>query len=103
MAILPEEMVVQDVEKYLKSEGIWYFKTKGSAFGKSGLPDLVAVVNGMFTGFEIKRSKGGKPSPLQLYHRDRIIESGGACEFISDVSIAKDMVEKIRRGDYNAL
>lgn len=103
MAILPEEMVVKDVEKYLNQEGIWYFKTKGSAYGKSGLPDIIGVVDGVFTGFEIKRSKGGKPSPLQIHHRQQIIACGGACEFVHDVSVAKDMVEKIRRGEYNAL
>jgi len=103
MAILPEEMVVKDVERYLDQEGIWYFKTKGSAYGKSGLPDIIAVVEGVFTGFEIKRSKGGKPSPLQIYHRQQIIESGGACEFVDDVSVAKDVVGLIRRGEYNAL
>lgn len=103
MAILPEEMVVKDVEKYLKNENIWFFKTKGSAFGKSGLPDIIGVVNGTFVGFEIKRSEGGRPSPLQQHHRSKIIESGGACEFIPDVSVAKDMVEKVRRGEYIAL
>ena len=41
MAILPEEIVVKDIEKLLKTRKAWFYKTHGDIFGKSGIPDII--------------------------------------------------------------
>lgn len=65
------------VKAYLKSKGVWYIKYWGGArFTKSGIPDLLACVNGKFVAIELK-APNGKPSELQLYTIEQIKKAGG--------------------------
>lgn len=43
---------------------------------KTGVPDILASVNGYFVGIEVK-AQNGKPSELQYYNVRKIRESGG--------------------------
>lgn len=43
---------------------------------KSGIPDILACVNGHFVAIEVK-AQNGKPSDLQLYNVKKIREAGG--------------------------
>lgn len=47
-----------------------------NSFTKSGIPDILACVNGYFVGIEVK-AQNGKPSELQLYNVRKIREAGG--------------------------
>lgn len=47
-----------------------------NSYTKSGIPDILACVNGHFVGIEVK-AQNGKPSELQLYHVDQIRKAGG--------------------------
>ena len=47
-----------------------------NSFTKSGIPDILACVNGYFVGVEVK-AQNGKPSALQLYNVRKIREAGG--------------------------
>lgn len=47
-----------------------------NSFTKSGIPDILACVNGYFVGIEVK-AQNGKPSELQLYNVRKIHEAGG--------------------------
>lgn len=42
----------------------WFFKVWGGGYQKSGIPDLIICVNGIFIGCELKSSTG-KPTELQ--------------------------------------
>lgn len=64
------------VKKFLEENGCYYIKHFSNAFTKSGIPDILASVNGYFVGIEVKASNG-KPSPLQIYNLQKIDESGG--------------------------
>lgn len=54
----------------------WYFKMWGGGFQKSGIPDIIACVNGIFTAVEVKASNG-RPSELQKLNVKRINEAEG--------------------------
>lgn len=55
----------------------WYIKYwAGAQFTKSGIPDILACINGYFVGIEVK-AQNGKPSELQLYNVRKINKSGG--------------------------
>ena len=54
----------------------WFLKVWGGGYQKSGIPDLLMCVKGVFMAVEIK-SKTGKPSALQQLNIDRINEAGG--------------------------
>ena len=64
------------IKKFLDQQGCWYVKYFANRMTKSGIPDILACVNGYFVGIEVKASNG-KPSELQIYHRGKIREANG--------------------------
>lgn len=71
-----EKQFENRIKKFLKDNNCWYVKYFANAFTPSGIPDILACVNGHFVGIEVKAEKG-KPSELQLYHQQKIKDSGG--------------------------
>lgn len=59
----------------------WYTKVWGGGFQKSGIPDLLACINGIMVAIEIKGSRG-TPSELQKLNISRINKSGGIGVFL---------------------
>lgn len=77
MIIIPAEKTFENkVKKFLDSQGAWYVKFFANSFTKSGIPDILACVNGYFVGVEVK-TQNGTPSELQLYNVKKIREAGG--------------------------
>lgn len=76
-AIAAEKLFENKIKKYLKDNGHWYLKYwAGAEFTKSGIPDILACVNGYFVAIEVK-APTGKPSELQKYNICKIIADGG--------------------------
>lgn len=76
-ANLKEKQVENKIKKWLKDKNYWFFKVHGSIFQPSGIPDILACINGKFVAIEVKRSKGGIVSPLQKAQIQKIKENGG--------------------------
>ena len=77
VSIIPAEKTFENkVKKFLDSQGAWYVKFFANSFTKSGIPDILACVNGYFVGVEVK-AQNGTPSELQLYNVKKIREAGG--------------------------
>lgn len=74
--IAAEKSFENKIKKHLKDNSCWYVKYFANRMTKSGVPDIIACVNGYFIGIEVKASKG-KPSELQLWNRLQIRNSGG--------------------------
>lgn len=65
------------IKQFLKDKGAWFIKYwAGGQFTKTGIPDILACVNGYFVAIEVK-GPNGKPSELQLYNIDKIRKAGG--------------------------
>ena len=64
------------IRKYLESRGHWVVKYFANGYTKSGIPDLLACVNGRFVAIEVK-GDGGTVSPLQQHTLCLINYSGG--------------------------
>lgn len=64
------------IKKYLDKKGCWYVKFFANAYTSSGIPDILACINGRFVGIEVKQEKG-KVSLLQKVQLKRISDSGG--------------------------
>lgn len=72
-----EKVFENKIKKYLKDHGAYFLKYwAGAQFTKSGVPDILACVNGYFVGIEVK-AQNGKPSELQLYNIQQIRKAGG--------------------------
>lgn len=59
----------------------WYTKIWVGGFQKSGIPDLMACVNGRFVSIELKASNG-RASPLQELNTSRINIAEGIGVFL---------------------
>ena len=95
--IAEEKLFEGRIKKYFHSIGIypagyptdrmkvemigWYTKIWGGGYQKSGIPDILACVNGMFVAVEVKASDG-RPSELQKLNVKRINKSGGIAVFL---------------------
>lgn len=72
-----EKTYENKIKKYLESRGAWFVKYwAGAQYTKSGIPDILACVNGHFVGIEVK-AQDGTPSELQLTHVRKIRDAGG--------------------------
>lgn len=54
-------------------------------YGKSGVPDIVACINGTFIGIECK-ANGNKPTALQLKNLNAIVAAGGYAFVVDEQS-----------------
>ena len=72
----PEKYEKEAICEYLDSIKAWYCKPATFGYGKSGVPDIIACIDGQFWGFEVKR-EGKKPTPIQLRRGSEIQEAGG--------------------------
>ena len=93
-ANLKEKAVENKIKKWLKDRNYWFFKVHGSIFQPSGIPDILACINGKFVAIEVKCSKGGIVSPLQKAQIQKIKENGGiagvACSMEEFLEILKE-------------
>ena len=71
-----EKIFETKVKNYIESVGGWQVKFFANMMTKSGIPDILACINGYFVAVEVK-AKNGKPSELQKYHVAKINDAGG--------------------------
>lgn len=94
-----EKAFENKIKDFLKKEGAWFIKYwAGSEYTKAGIPDILACVNGIFLGIEVKAATG-KPSELQLYTLDEIKKAGGVAFVLypKDFEKFKSLVRTIKR------
>ena len=72
----PEGKVKARAKKLLDSVGAYYFMPATGGYGRSGVPDIVGCLNGVFFAVECK-ANGGRPTALQSREIDRINAVGG--------------------------
>lgn len=73
-----ESQFQKKVIKFLKEKpNVWHIKYwAGSQYTKEGIPDILACIDGVFHGIELKTDVG-VASKLQLYNIRKIKDSGG--------------------------
>ncbi len=60
---------------------IW--KVAAGPCSQGGIPDICAIIDGKFYGFEVKRPKVGRLSPLQEQAIKKINAAGGIAAVVS--------------------
>lgn len=92
-----EKAIVSQIVRVLSSAGVaWVMKTHGSAYQRSGVPDLLAIApkTGRLVGIEVKRPCLGKATELQLRQIDRINAAGGVAGIATCVEEALALVRR---------
>lgn len=72
----PESYEKAEIKQYLDSIGAWYFCPYMAGFGKSGVPDIVACIDGRFWAIEVKR-EGKAPTAIQRTRMEEIEKAQG--------------------------
>jgi len=90
-------MTEQDIQrkmiKWLESEG--YYVVKVISANKSGVPDILACVDGKFVGIEVKRPETkGRVSALQAKHLSMIEQAGGISTVSWSLDDLKEFIEE---------
>ena len=77
-ASTPEGRINRKLSKMLREKEVWYFYPSSNGFGRAGIPDLIAIVDGQFVGLECKADPSKKPTALQAKCGEEIEKAGGA-------------------------
>jgi len=83
MANTPEGLVKDKVRAILKAAGIYHFTPMSFGMARSGIPDIIACVNGRFLAIECKAGRG-KVTTLQAAEIANIVRSGGVALVITE-------------------
>ena len=84
MAQTPEGKVKKKVRDLLNRLGIWHYLPANNGYGRHGIPDFVAIVNGQFVGIEVKADRTKKPTALQIRCGEEITAAGGVWFLVYD-------------------
>ena len=82
----PEGKVKLRVKFLLTSVNAYYFLPATHGYGSSGVPDIVACINGRFVGIECKAGKG-KTTPLQEKNLNAITQAGGLSVVVNEKNV----------------
>ena len=92
----PEAKVKASVVKLLKKHEVYYFFPATHGFGRSGVPDIICCMNGIFVAIECKAGKG-KTTALQDRELKRIKENKGIAFVVNEENIY--VLEDYLRGE----
>lgn len=90
MAATPEKKVKNKVIAILKELGAYFFFPATHGYGRSGVPDIIGCLGGIFFAIECKAGKN-KPTALQEREMQRIQDAGGHTLVINE-----DNIEELR-------
>lgn len=97
MTTQPEARISRGILDALKSAGVFSFKVHGGPTMMAGLPDIIACVEGIFLGLEVKTpQKRSNTSERQKYVHGLIGQAGGIVHVVCSVPEALEIVYRIR-------
>lgn len=87
---MSESKIQNKIIKYLNGIGAYSIKTIST--NRSGCPDIICCLNGLFIGLEVKTDKG-VVSELQKHHLEEIKKSGGISGVVRSVEDVKRLLD----------
>ncbi|TGX97733.1 VRR-NUC domain-containing protein [Hominisplanchenecus murintestinalis] len=70
-----QDKIIKHIRELIPSSFVW--KAAAGPYSRQGIPDVCAIVNGRFYGFEVKRPFVGVLSKIQERTIKQIQEAGG--------------------------
>lgn len=97
-----EKTFENKIKKFIEDNGGWQVKFFANRMTKTGIPDILACVNGYFVGIEVK-AQNGHPSALQLHHCSEIRKAGGFSFVVypSAYDQLKEVIKNLNQGIFN--
>jgi Holliday junction resolvase len=95
--LTPEGKVKKEVIAYLNERGAYYFMPVTGGYGRSGVPDIVACLNGKFVGIECKAGDN-QPTALQVKNLKAIRSAGGLSFCVNSVKLLREQLESDLEG-----
>jgi len=86
MAMTPEAKVKSRAKEILDKLGAYYFMPATGGYGRSGIPDIVGCLNGVFFAIECKAGKG-VPTALQEREINKIRNAGGHAWLVNENNV----------------
>jgi Holliday junction resolvase len=95
--LTPEGKVKKEVIAYLNERGAYFFMPVTGGYGRSGVPDIVACLNGKFVGIECKAGDN-QPTALQVKNLKAIRSAGGLSFCVNSVKLLREQLESDLEG-----
>lgn len=99
--VIPEESYYQTkIIEWLREEYPTAFVWKAAAgpYSQGGIPDVCAVIDGKYYGFEVKRPYLGVTSQLQKQTIKKIIAAGGVAAVVTFVEDVEAVIQSVKQG-----
>lgn len=90
----PEAKTKKKVKDILDAAGVYHFNPFGGGYGRAGIPDIIACVNGFFLAIECKAGKG-TTTALQDRELENIRAAGGEAWIIYDTDDAMRVLRTV--------
>jgi hypothetical protein len=94
----PEGRTKKRIKEVLHELGAWYCMPMGTGYGRSGVPDFLVCLGGVFIAIEAKAGKG-TTTALQDRELKRIGEAGGIALVVNEEgldTLARDLKTFVR-------
>lgn len=99
--VIPEESYYQTkIMEWLREEYPTAFVWKAAAgpYSQGGIPDVCAVIDGKYYGFEVKRPYLGVTSQLQKQTIKKILAAGGVAAVVTFVEDVEAVIQSVKQG-----
>ena len=82
--------------RWLKDQypGAFIWKAAAGPYSQGGIPDICAIIDGHFFGFEVKRPEAGRLSKLQEQAIRKINAAGGTAAVVSYPAQAQEVIDR---------
>ncbi len=82
--------------KWLKDNypGAFVWKAQAGPYSRQGIPDVCAIIDGHFFGFEVKRPENGRVSPIQTQTIKQINAAGGTALVVNYPAQVQEAIEQ---------
>jgi Holliday junction resolvase len=92
--LTPHAKLLAEICAYLAAQGCWYVRTNSHGYGRRGIPDVVACVNGQFLAIEAKVPPD-KASTWQEREIQSIHRAGGSAVVAYNIKTVEAIVEQL--------
>lgn len=101
---MKEKTLENKIKEHLKKNGHFHFKFFANAMTKTGVPDIIACINGRFVGIEVKNPNGkGVISLLQQLTCNEINKQGGKAIIVDSFDKYLKFYEEVIKDVRNVL